>query len=179
MSVSDTPVLETARVRLRQFEASDVEAFARICADPETMRYIGDGHVFDLVETWRAVALLLGHWELRGYGTWAVEERATGALVGRIGLHNPEGWPGLEVGWLLDRSRWGRGYATEGAAAAVDYAWRELGADRLISLIQPANARSIRVAERLGERHDGDVVFNGQLARVYAVDRPAAPDHGV
>jgi RimJ/RimL family protein N-acetyltransferase len=168
------PVLTTDRLRLRQFGAADVEPYARICSDPETMRHIGDGRVLDLVDAWRAVALMLGHWQLRGYGIWAVEERATGELVGRIGLHRPEGWPALEVGWLLARPRWGRGYATEGAAAAVGYAWRELGAGHLVSLIDPANERSIRVAERLGESPEGEVHLDGRRALVYGMDRPPA-----
>jgi RimJ/RimL family protein N-acetyltransferase len=172
--MSEGPVLSTERLLLRQFEADDVEPYARICADPETMRHIGDGRVLDLVGAWRAVALMLGHWQLRGYGIWAVEERATGELVGRIGLHRPEGWPGLEVGWLLARSRWGRGYATEGGAAAVGYAWRELDAGHLVSLIAPANERSIRVAERLGERPEGDVQLDGRRALVYGIERPQA-----
>ena len=115
---------------------------------------------------------MLGHWQLRGYGIWAVEERASGDLIGRIGLHNPEGWPGLEVGWLLARSRWGHGFATEGAAAAAAYAWRELGVDHLISLIDPANERSIRVARRLGEHPEGDVVLQGRPVSAYGMDRP-------
>jgi RimJ/RimL family protein N-acetyltransferase len=175
------PTLTTERLRLRQFEDRDLDPFARICSDPDVMRHIGDGHVFDRIETWRAIALMLGHWQLRGYGTWAVEERPSGDLVGRIGLHNPEGWPGLEVGWLLGRAHWGRGYATEGARAAVDYAWRELGAGHLISLIYPANRRSIQVAERLGARHVRDIELNGRVTRVYGLDRPdpaGAPSEG-
>jgi RimJ/RimL family protein N-acetyltransferase len=170
--VTDVPVLQTERLVLRCFDASDVEPYARICADPETMRHIGDGRVLDLVGAWRAVALMLGHWQLRGYGIWAVEEGATGELVGRIGLHRPEGWPGLEVGWLLARSRWGRGYATEGATAVVDHAWRVLGATHLISLIDPANDRSIRVAERLGERLEGELTLFGRRTLVYGLPGP-------
>ncbi len=73
------------------------------------------------------MAMFVGHWSLRGYGLWAAEERATGEFVGRIGLWNPEGWPGLEVGWLLDCACWGRGLATEGARAALAYAFTTLG----------------------------------------------------
>jgi RimJ/RimL family protein N-acetyltransferase len=176
--VTDVPLLGTHRLVLRSFEASDVETYARICADPETMRHIGDGRVLDLVGAWRAVALMLGHWQLRGYGIWAVEERATGELVGRVGLHRPEGWPGLEVGWLLARSRWGRGYATEAAAAAVDHAWHGLGAEHLISLIDPANDRSIRVAERLGERLEGELELSGRRTLVYGLTRPPSSEPG-
>ena len=99
------PTLETERLRLRAFREDDLDAFAAIYADAEVMRFIGDGNVADRDGTWRVMSLLLGHWQLRGYGIWAAEEKETGALVGRIGLWNPEGWPGLEVGWLLRDSR--------------------------------------------------------------------------
>jgi len=113
----------------------------------------------------------LGHWQLRGYGLWAVEERASGEMVGRIGCWNPEGWPGLEVGWTLRRRYWGRGYATEGARAALEYAFTQLGCRHVISLIRPANAASIRVAERLGERLEDRIELNGHEALVYGIGR--------
>ena len=79
------------------------------------------------------------------------------AFVGQVGPWRPEGWPDLEVGWTLRSEFWGRGYATEAARAAVRYAFEELRAPRVISLITPANVRSIAVAERLGERLDGEI----------------------
>jgi RimJ/RimL family protein N-acetyltransferase len=117
------------------------------------------------------MAIFTGHWVLRGYGTWVVEERATGSMVGRVGLHRPAGWPGLEVGWALARSVWGRGYATEGGRAALDFAWRELDATRVISLIYPENTRSIAVAERLGETLERTMVINTRRVAVYGIDR--------
>lgn len=125
-------------------------------------------------QAWRAMAQFVGHWTLRGYGLWAVEERATGEFIGRIGLWHPEGWPGLEVGWLLDRSRWGRGLATEGARAALDHAFWSVGADYVISIVNPANQRSIRVAEKLGERFEREHDFDGHTVLVYGVHRPPA-----
>lgn len=86
---------------------------------------------------------------------WAVEDRATGAFVGKIGFAEPEGWPGFELAWTLARRWWGFGYATEGARAALAYAFGTLKKDRVISLIRPENLASIRVAERLGERMQG------------------------
>src|ERR1700730_4478067 len=118
-------LLETERLLLRQFLESDLDLLARIYSDPEVMRFIGDGRTFTREETWRWVAGALGHWVLRGYGLYAVEEKATGNFIGRIGLINPEGWPGLEAGWLLGRQYWGRGYATEGAKAVVRMAYEE------------------------------------------------------
>jgi RimJ/RimL family protein N-acetyltransferase len=91
--------LTTARLLLRPFRQDDVEAYAAMCADPEVMRYLGLSGVLTREDAWRQMAMLLGHWELRGFGMWAVEERDTGQFVGRVGLHDPEGWPEREVGW--------------------------------------------------------------------------------
>ena len=105
------------------------------------MRYLGEGRPLSRSDAWRQMAMILGHWRLRGYGLWAVEERATGTLVGRIGFFEPEGWPDFELGWMLGRHAWGKGYATEGARRALAYAFTELGRDHLISLIRPATTR--------------------------------------
>lgn len=145
--------LETERLTLRPFAGKDLDAYAAMCADPEVMRYMGSGgRPMSRAAVWRAMASYLGHWQLRGYGFWALEEKATGRMIGHAGLWRPEGWPGLEVGWLLERAVWGRGLATESGRAALAHAFRVLGADRVVSIIHPENARSIRVAERLGER---------------------------
>ena len=155
------------------FRDDDLDAYALICADPEVMRYLGDGKTLTRAEAWRQMAMIVGHWRLRGYGLWAVEERATGALIGRIGFFNPEGWPGFELGWVLARGAWGKGYATEGAAAALAHAFTELGQERVISLIYPANAASIRVAERLGEALERRTELYGREVLVYAIARGA------
>lgn len=109
--------IETERLLLRAWEPDDFEDFAWISADREVMRYIADGQPATRSQAWRTMAVFVGHWALRGYGLWAAEEGRTGKFVGRIGRWNPEGWPGLEVGWLLDRGHRGRGLATEGARA--------------------------------------------------------------
>lgn len=164
--------LETERLVMRQFRDDDLDAFHSMTSDPDVMRHIGDGHTFDREEAWKSLAQMLGHWQLRGYGLFALEERDTGQVVGRSGLYNPEGWPGIEVGWLLDRSSWGRGFATEAGRAALDYAWRELGVEHVISLIYPDNHASIRVAERLGETFEGTITRHGKPVSIYGIDRP-------
>ena len=166
--------LETARLRLRPFRDGDLDAYARICADPEVMRHLGEGKTLARGDAWRQMAMIIGHWHLRGYGFWAVEERATGALVGRIGLFNPEGWPGLECGWMLAREHWGKGYATEGARRALEYAFATLNHPHVISLIRPDNAASVRVAERIGERREGRTRVFGHELDVYGISRTMA-----
>jgi RimJ/RimL family protein N-acetyltransferase len=163
--------LETDRLTLRMLRESDLDAYAQMCADPEVMRYLGDGQPLVRPMAWRNLAMMIGHWSLRGYGLWAVEERASGVLVGRIGFWEPEGWPGFELGWVLRRPFWGRGYATEGARAALPFAFTRLGRPHVISLIHPENAASIRVAQRLGECPVGSTEVMGKPALVYRITR--------
>jgi RimJ/RimL family protein N-acetyltransferase len=169
--VIDVPTVETERLVLRAFRQDDLDAFAAANLDPDVVRYVGAGTPASRADSWRSMASALGHWELRGYGLWAAEERATGAFVGRMGLYNPEGWPGLEAGWMLAPSARGRGFATEGGRASLRHAFGEVGADRVISLIQPANRASVAVAERLGGRYDGMIDLSGTQVAVYAYDR--------
>lgn len=163
--------LETDRLLMRMWREDDFESYARICADPDVMRYLVGGKTLSRLEAWRHMAFLIGHWYLRGYGHWAVEEKATGNFVGRIGFLNPDGWPGFEIGWTLSRKSWGKGYATEGARRALQYAFTELDKDHVISLIHPENQASIRVAERLGEKPEGTSEILGMPVVIYGVDR--------
>ena len=165
--------LETERLRLRFMEERDLDAIAAIFADAETMKYIGTGIVFNRNETWRSISSVLGHWLMKGHGMWTVETRATGEVVGRVGSMDPEGWPGFELGWVLGRDHWGKGYAIEGARACLDYAFGPLRRERVISLIRPGNDRSVRVAEKLGFVRDGMVELLGTPAMVYANRRTA------
>jgi RimJ/RimL family protein N-acetyltransferase len=141
--------LATERLQLRMFRPEDFAVHAEICADPKVMRYIRAGPI-PPEEAWWQIARYLGHWRLRGYGMWAVVEKATDELIGHIGFLNPEGGHGFELGWALARHAWGRGYALEGTRAAVRHAFTALDRDHILCLIRPENARSIRLAERLG-----------------------------
>jgi RimJ/RimL family protein N-acetyltransferase len=167
--------LTTDRLLLRPFRHEDIDAYAAFCADPEVMRFLGDGGTLARDDAWRQMAMLAGHWTLRGYGMWVLEERASGSFVGRAGLHYPDGWPEPEIGWALARPFWGRGLAYEAGRAAMDYAFMQLGWKRAISLIDAANTRSIRLAERLGERHERDVTVRGHHVGLYAIQVSAWP----
>jgi RimJ/RimL family protein N-acetyltransferase len=161
------------RLRLRPFRDEDLDPYAAMCADPEVMRYVGERSVLTREDAWRQLAMLTGHWQLRGFGMWAVEEHATGVFVGRVGLHYPEGWPDRELAWALARPFWGRGYAAEAARAALGEAFGHLGWSRVISLIDPENTRSVRLAERLGERLTGEATVRGHRVDVYALEHSA------
>jgi len=162
--------LETERLLLRWFRDDDFERYFEMSSDPEVMRFLG-GKPQTEIEAWKSMAAFMGHWYFRGYGVWAVEEKASEKLVGRIGFMNPAGWPGFELGWTLGRDSWGKGYATEGARRALDYAFTEMDRDHLISCIAPENVNSIKVAERLGEAVEGETELMGKQVLIYGINR--------
>jgi RimJ/RimL family protein N-acetyltransferase len=165
------PTLTTERLLLRPFVEDDVAPYFALLQDPDVTRYVGDRRVPTLQETSRSVAALIGHWELRGYGQWAIVERDGEELVGRTGIINPVDWPGPEVGYLLGKRWWSMGYATEAAAAAMAWGFEAIGFERLISLIDPANTASVAVAQRLGERFAGETELWEHRVLVYGIDR--------
>lgn len=168
----NVPIIETDRLILREWCNDDFDTYAKMCADPEVMRYLGSGKPLDRFETWRHMAFLVGHWELLGFGHWAVEEKSSGSFAGRVGFLNPVGWPGFEIGWTLGREFWGKGYATEAARGALPFAFNELDRAHVISLIHPDNKASIHVAERLGESLEGKTELFGHEVLIYGIDRP-------
>ncbi len=145
------PTLETERLIMRAPCEADFEAEAEFFAS-DASKFVGGPKRPD--ETWRAVAMLLGHWAMRGYGFWGVEEKNTGTYVGHVGLWNPHGWPEPEIGWTLMNHATGKGYATEAALAARAHAYDVLGWETAISLIDPDNLGSKAVAERLGAQFE-------------------------
>jgi RimJ/RimL family protein N-acetyltransferase len=155
------------------FREEDFDDYAAIFGDPEVSRYLGDGEPLSRFAAWRSLAAIVGHWQLRGYGMWAVEERQSGVLVGRIGFFYPEGWPGFEIGWVLKPAYWGLGYATEGAKAALNYGFSELGKEHIISLIYPDNIRSIQVAKRLKEQLEGKTTLFDREVLIYGINLAA------
>ena len=143
------PCIETERLVLREWRSADFESLARFYSDEEVMKFLGG--VMEPDDAWRSLAGAIGHWHLRGYGTWAVERKSDAAMVGRVGLINPHGWPALECGWTLGKPYWGQGYASEAAEAALRYAFLTQPVERMISCIDPDNTASQAVAKRIGE----------------------------
>ena len=168
----NVPELRTERLVMRGFREEDLDALAEISADSEVTRWVGDPDGLSREDTWRRMAYFVGHWELRGFGQWALFERDSGLLVGRAGLLQPDGWPGLEVGWLVARPHWGRGFAPEAGRASIDWARDVLGADHVISLIEPHNENSARVAEKLGMTVEGHTkILNEEIdVRIFGTD---------
>lgn len=144
--------IQTERLLLRGWRQSDFEIYAAYYSDEETARFVGGQMTRD--KAWRHMAAIVGHWELKGFGIWAVEEKSSSDLVGCIGLWEPEGWPELELGYWLVGSAHGKGYATEAGLRARTFAYKELGAATLVSYIDPKNVPSMRVAERMGATNE-------------------------
>jgi len=140
--------LETERLILRQPRLSELDRWAEFMADPQTANHIGGVQPRSVV--WRSMAMMAGSWALVGFGMFSVLDKASGEWVGRLGPWQPEGWPGTEVGWGIRHEYWGRGYATEGSIAAIDWAFDELSWSEVIHTIAPDNLNSQAVAKRLG-----------------------------
>jgi RimJ/RimL family protein N-acetyltransferase len=175
-TVAAIPVLDTPRLRLRGFTESDFPDYRALVGDPAVMRYLGDGRPLGEIDAWRQLATILGHWTLRGFGLWAVEERESGRFVGRVGLLEPGGWPGLEVAYTIAPGVWGRGYAREAAGAALHHAQVVLGRSDIISIIRPDNEASVRVATALGASRSHAIEFFGASADIYRYGaRPTSP----
>lgn len=145
------PTLQTERLTLR---APRIEDLPReiLFYSSDHARFVG-GQKTE-TECWSAIVARLGHWMVKGFGFFHIDEKTTGRYVGRVGLLDPHGWPEPEIGWSLMPDALGLGYATEAARAARDYAYGTLGWTTAISLIDPDNTPSRRVAERLGAQFE-------------------------
>lgn len=161
------PILFTQRLLLRRPSAEDLDGWAAFSADPVATEHLS-GPVERSV-AWRQLCTMAGAWDIAGFGMFSVIERATGKWVGRLGPWQPEGWPGTEVGWGVASEFAGKGYAYEGAVAAMDYAVEVLGWTTVIHTIAPENTRSIRLAQRLGSYNMGPTSLPAPYADV-AVD---------
>ncbi len=161
-------MIETKQLILRDFCQEDFPSYAQILEKPEIMQFIGGGEPLSKELAWRNLAMLLGHWQLRGFGMWAVEHKESGALIGRVGFFEPEDWPGFELGWLIDKPYWRKGLATEAAKAALKHAFQVLGKPKVISLIAKNNTRSENVAKRIGMKLEKSILFHGIDIKLYA-----------
>jgi len=159
------PTLETERLKMRAWRQSDFEPFAEYYADPETAAFVGGTCDRDIA--WRRMAAFAGHWLLRGFGFWALEEKKSGQFVGYAGLWFPEGWPEPEVGWGLLKSAQGNGFATEASLRARQYGYSEAGFKTLISFIDLRNKASCALAERMGAKYERTATLFGSEAGIF------------
>jgi RimJ/RimL family protein N-acetyltransferase len=152
MEVND--VLETERLVLRAPTESDVTVLNRLQRDPQMMRYMSDGHVYDLEESQRWLERRIAIRSERGFGIWCAELKSNDTVIGWFDLALPEWFPELlptpEIGWFIDRRQWGKGLATEGAGATLRAAIDQRGFDRIIAICRAENLASARVMENIG-----------------------------
>jgi RimJ/RimL family protein N-acetyltransferase len=165
MTLASIPVLETERLCLRAWRDADIDAYADFCGSEATAKYVGG--VCSRDDAWRRMAMLLGHWSLRGYGPWVIEDKASGQFAGYSGPWNPHGWPEPEIMWGLAANAQGRGFATEAARRARDFAYSELGWRSAISCIVNENLPSQRVAARLGATLEKTAEIRGYAVGIY------------
>ena len=157
---------ETKRLILRTFEENDWVDLHKLYSDPECTRYTIQRTLTE-GESWRAMASMIGHWQLRRYGPYAVEDKASGEVMGVVGLWYPNDWPEPEIQWALSRAFWGRGYASEAARAVKSIAAKFIPETSLISLIFSENEPSIRLAEALGAKFEKEIEFRGVTAHIF------------
>jgi RimJ/RimL family protein N-acetyltransferase len=175
--------LETERLRLRAPAPEDAEALAPMYADPEVMRYVGDGRTLTRAETELSVRRMIERWETDGFGLFTTVRKDDETVIGRVGIliwnsetwepttrAQPSGPTEVEVGYTLGRDFWGQGFATEAAGAARDYALNGLGAERLIALIIHGNTASENVARKLGLEYERDIMLGRRDAQLFALE---------
>ncbi|MEM7777258.1 MAG: GNAT family N-acetyltransferase [Pseudomonadota bacterium] len=163
--MTHVPVLETDRLRLREFRASDHAAFADFVGDPGAAHFLGGA--CDAVTAWRRMAAFAGHWPLRGFGPFAIASRETDEFLGYCGPWFPYGKPEREIMWGVIPAAQRRGIASEAAHAARQWTYENCGWPMAVSYIAPENIASRRVAEKLGAAHDGNVDYRGYVMQVW------------
>lgn len=157
------PEIETDRLRMRLPRMADLSAHAEFRASDRSK---GVGGPYDYPSSFHHLAGIIGQWQLRGYSRWMVTDKSTGEPYGVVGVYHPEDWPEPEIGWSIYANGEGKGIAHEAALATRDFVYSTLGWTRIVSLIMDGNDRSIRLAERLGCRQEGDPFVHSDLGKL-------------
>ena len=172
--------LQTARLRLRPYRPDDVTPMRAVFGDPEVMRFSQSGGDKTFEETADRVQRLIDHQAEFDFSLWIVEDRATGAILGDCGLKQLEAGPEIEVGYRFGKAAWGKGYATEAAAASIEYGFTTLALPRIVAVVDPANTASCRVIEKIGLTYRHRALHYGRQLNYYTADRePYLARHGL
>ena len=158
--------IETKRLILRTFKEDDWVDLHTLYSDPVCTQYTIQRTLTE-GESWRTLATMIGHWQIRGYGPYAVEDKVSGKVLGPVGLWYPYDWPGPEIKWALSRAYWGLGYASEAARAVKKIAANYMPETSLISLIFADNVASINLAIAIGAKFEKEIGFRGQIAHIF------------
>ena len=159
-------VLETDRLRLRMFQMDDWKDLHEYYGDADCTQYTTRKPLKEY-ETWQKMAALLGHWELRDYGSYAVEEKELKKVIGIAGLDYPIDWPEPEIQWALAKQYWGKGYASEAVRAVKQMAADYIPEISLISVIHPENKNSSNLARSVGAVYERDYFFRDDTWHIY------------
>lgn len=169
------PTLETDRLRLRAFVQEDLDPFSEMLADPAVVKDATySGQTMSRAQAWNWLCLMLGHWHLRGFGIWAVEEKDSGLFLGRIGLQFLDWFDDVELVWMLAQHAWGKGYGTEGVRAVVEYAFEVQRLPAVTAVIKIDNQPSRKLAERLDMSLGRELEREGIAFVEYKLENPAA-----
>jgi [ribosomal protein S5]-alanine N-acetyltransferase len=169
--MSSTWQMQTERLRLRPYRPDDVAPMFAVFGDREVMRFSQSGGDPSLEVTAARIQKLIDHQTQFGFSLWVVEDRATGAILGDCGLKQLEDGPEIEVGYRFAKAHWGRGYATEAAAASVRYGFVALALPRIVAVVDPVNVPSCRVIEKIGLPYQHRAHYYGRQLNYYAADR--------
>lgn len=165
--------IDTERLRLRKFRPDDLARLSEIYRDPEVMRYIGQGLPYSEAQTEKSLKAMIEHWQKHGFGLWAVDYKDDGNLIGFCGLQFLDNTDEVEVGYRLARAYWGRGLASEGTRASLDYGFNTLALDRIVAVVQHKNIASQRVLEKAGLCYEKDACYYRTDVKYYALSRKA------
>jgi ribosomal-protein-alanine N-acetyltransferase len=165
------PIVETARLRLRPFTPADIAALAPIYGDPDVMRYMRTGNPAPRERVQFVIDYYIRYWQEHPFGLWAVERRDNCAVIGQCGLFHLDNTPEVEVAYLLAKAAWGRGFATEAAAAGLRYGFETADLDRIVAVVRPQNIASQRVLAKIGLHYERDARYYELDVRYYGLNR--------
>jgi RimJ/RimL family protein N-acetyltransferase len=163
--------IETERLRLRIVRPDDLDNLARMFADPDVVKYVGDGKPAGREDAAKAVESIIAHWQKHGFGRWIAADKTNGAFIGFGGLRSLFGTP--EVVYHLTKKSWGKGFATELARAALRFGFEERGFDRIVAITKPPNTLSIHVMKKLGMQFEKHAQYYGLDVVQYSLTRDA------
>ena len=163
------PTIETERLWLRPFAPEDAPTMHQILNGPDVLKYFPGPQTVTEAQVERMINRILAHWQEHGYGLWAVEERTTGALLGRCGLQLITETNEVEIDFILDPACWGQGFATEAGLASLKFGFEQLNLAEVVGIVHPENLASQRVLQKLGMQFAAATEYFGMAVHRYVI----------
>lgn len=161
-------ILETERLLLRNQHPEDIEVLAKMFADEEVMRFIGDGKTYPRSAAEQSITKWNDYERKHGFTSWAIVRKDDNAFIGKCGFNYLPDNSDIELAYMLDEPYWGNGYASEIAKATLDYGINKLNLKRVVALVYPQNSPSIRVIEKTGMKYEKEYVYSERKLLMYA-----------